>query len=162
MIKTALITLLSIVFAQTYQDDFEGKVVEVIDGNTIEVLTKDDERIKVMLKMADCPEISQEFGEEAMSFTKDLVYKKKVTVEMKGKDRWGNKLAVIKLRNGKILHEELLKNGLAWASDKGADDLGQLEASAKQSKTGLWTAEDPTPPWVYRRKQTMLKPKSLH
>ena len=83
-------------------DIYQGKVVAIEDGNTIEIETKEEGIIKVMLSEADCPELTQEFGEEAKAFTTDLIYKKKVIVEMKGKDRWGNKLAIIKLKNGKI------------------------------------------------------------
>lgn len=158
--KILLLSWLAMVWLPNYPTTFEGKVIHVIDGNTLEVLTDDKETIKIMLKEADCPELSQEYGDEALQFTQKLVLKKKVEVEVMGKDRWGNKLAVVKMKNGKLLHEELLKEGLAWAPDK-SSALEQMEASAKAAKTGLWVREDPTPPWIYRRKQTMLQPKSL-
>ncbi|MTI21652.1 hypothetical protein E1176_11530 [Fulvivirga sp. RKSG066] len=160
MFKVFLTCILAIT-AQSYPSNFEGKVVNVIDGNTLEIESKEEGLVKVMLKEVDCPELSQHFGNEAHLFTKKLVYKKKVTVEIKGKDRWGNKLATIKLKNGSQLHEELLKNGMAWASPKEVD-LGTIEAQAKSSKTGLWNEDNPTPPWVHRRQQTMLKPKAMY
>ena len=80
---------------------------------------------------------------------------------MKGKDRWGNKLAIIKLKNGKVLHEELIKKGYAWPPIRSASQLTTLAEQAKNKKEGLWSSEDPVEPWVFRRKQTMLQPKSL-
>lgn len=156
-----MLSVLSALAWDGRNDIYQGKVIAVEDGNTIEVETKEEGVIKVMLSEADCPELTQQFGEEAKAFTEDLVYKKKVIVEMKGKDRWGNKLAVIKLKNGKTLHEELIKNGLAWPPVKSASQLASLAEQAKSKKEGLWSAEDPMEPWVYRRKQTMLQPKSL-
>ncbi|MEP2773252.1 MAG: thermonuclease family protein [Fulvivirga sp.] len=161
MIKILMLSVLSALAWDGRNDIYQGKVIAVEDGNTIEVETKEEGVIKVMLSEADCPELTQEFGEEAKAFTIDLIYKKKVIVEMKGKDRWGNKLAVIKLKNGKTLHEELIKNGLAWPPVKSASQLASLAEQAKSKKEGLWSAEDPMEPWVYRRKQTMLQPKSL-
>jgi len=161
MIKILMLSVLSALAWDGRNDIYQGKVIAVEDGNTIEVETKEEGVIKVMLSEADCPELTQQFGEEAKAFTEDLVYKKKVIVEMKGKDRWGNKLAVIKLKNGKTLHEELIKNGLAWPPVKSASQLASLAEQAKSKKEGLWSAEDPMEPWVYRRKQTMLQPKSL-
>lgn len=155
-----MLSVLSVLAWDGRNDTYQGKVISVEDGNTIEVETKEEGVIKVMLSEADCPELTQEFGQEAKAFTEDLIYKKKVIVEMKGKDRWGNKLAVIKLKNGKILHEELIKNGLAWPAIKSASQLASLAEQAKSKKEGLWSKEDPMEPWVYRRKQTMLQAKS--
>lgn len=160
MIKILVLTLLSSFISNGRNDTYEGKVIAVIDGNTIEVETKEEGVIRVMLRAADCPELNQEFGEEAKAFTADLVFKKKVIIEIKGKDRWGNKLAVIKLKNGKILHEELIKKGLAWPPVKSASQLASLAEQAKSKKEGLWSKEDPMEPWVYRRRQTMLQAKS--
>lgn len=159
--KVTLITLLFTLLFQGYPTEFEGKVVNVIDGNTLEV-ENGGEVIKVMLKEADCPELSQQFGEEAKAFTEKLLLKKKVKVELKGKDRWGNKLAVISYKNGKLLHEELIKNGFAWAAQNEENSLQVLASEAKQNKSGLWQEDEPTPPWIFRRKQTMMRPKSIN
>ena len=44
-----------------------GKVTSVIDGNTFEMITDDNESYKIMLFGIDCPELGQEFGEKAKS-----------------------------------------------------------------------------------------------
>jgi micrococcal nuclease len=141
-------------------EDFVGKVVNVIDGNTFEILNEDNEVIKFMLSEVDCPEIGQELAEEAKAYIEKMVLKKKVIVEVSGKDRWGNKLAIIRLKNGTSVHEALLKEGLAWANEKSSSEVETLQVIAQQNKKGIWSTHEPTPPWIYRRKQTMLQPKS--
>lgn len=159
--KATLITLFISLIFQTYPSQFEGKVINVIDGNTLEI-DNGEEVVKVMLKEADCPELSQEFGKEAKAFTEKLLLKKKVQVELKGKDRWGNKLAIVSYKNSRLLHEELIKNGLAWVPQNEDNSLQALALQARESKTGLWQKEEPIPPWIYRRKQTMMQPKSIN
>lgn len=161
VVSTFLIVVsITVSQAQTYDQDFQGKVVNVIDGNTFEVENENGDVIKLMLSEVDCPEIGQAMGDEAKAFTNDLILKKKVSIELKGKDWLGNKLAILTLRSGKVLHEELIKSGLAWASKKASSSVTTLEASAKNEKLGLWSENEPTPPWVYRRQQTMLESKS--
>ncbi|MBL3654879.1 thermonuclease family protein [Fulvivirga sediminis] len=141
-----------------FAEEFSGKVINVIDGNTLEVLSEDNETIKVLLSEVDCPEEGQRFSEEARRFTMKLALKKKVTVELKGKDRWGNKLAVVVLKNGVNLNNELVSKGLAWAY-KAEERLVALEQNARDQKVGLWSESEVEAPWIYRRKQTMLAPK---
>jgi micrococcal nuclease len=53
-----------------------------------------------------------------------------------------------------------LKEGFAWTSEK--DPTPELEihrTEAQQKSKGLWKESNPTPPWTYRRQQTMLAPK---
>lgn len=142
--------------------EWSAKVIKVIDGNTLEILTSDNETYKVMLKAVDCPEIEQSFGVEAKKLTEKILLKKKVTVIVSGKDRWGNRLVSITLGNGKDINQELLKRGYAWHNTRLSSDntLKQLESKAKSDKVGLWVNEDPTPPWIFRRQQTMNVAKS--
>lgn len=144
----------------TADDRVTGKVVSVLDGNTIEIAADDNETYKLILLGIDCPEVNQEFGDKAKSFTEQLLINKKVEVEWAGKDRWGNRLAVVTL-NGMDLRHEILKEGLAWTAERNPiEELEQLKNQAKQEGKGLWKANDPTPPWIFRRQQTMLAPKS--
>ena len=138
-----------------------GKITAVIDGNTVEVVTSDNEVLKILLANIDSPELGQEFGNEAKEYLEKIVLKKNVVVQLEGKDRHGNHLAVVMV-NGKVdVRIELLKRGLAWTAEK--NPLETLEAyrmEAKNKGKGLWHQENPTPPWTYRREQSMLKPKS--
>ena len=142
--------------------EWSARVVRVIDGNTIEILTSDNETYSVSLKDIDCPEIEQQFGLEAKKLTEKILLKKKVTVIVRGKDRWGIRLVSIILGNGKDINAELLKKGYAWHNSRLSSNksLKSLEANAKENKIGLWESDNPTPPWVFRRQQTMNVAKS--
>ena len=78
-----------------------------------------------------------------------------------GKDRFGNYLAVVKIKGKGDPRIELVKNGFAWTSEKNpSNELEQYRLEAQQKKRGLWKQENPVPPWTYRRQQSMLIPKS--
>jgi endonuclease YncB( thermonuclease family) len=109
----------------------------------------------------DSPELTQEYGEKAKKYLEKMLLEKKVIVHFQGKDRKGNKLAVVLLKGEIDARIELLKEGLAWTSEK--DPLPELEVhrtEAQEKGRGLWKEENPTPPWTYRRQQSMLQPKS--
>lgn len=143
------------------KEAMEGKVLCVIDGNTLEVKAKDNETYKVVLFGVDCPELDQEFGEDARKFLEKMVLRKSVQVQMQGKDRWGNQMAVVLLKGEVDLRVELLKAGLAWTAERNPlPELETVRFEAREKGKGLWKLADPTPPWVFRRQQTMLQPKS--
>jgi endonuclease YncB( thermonuclease family) len=133
-----------------------GKVTSVIDGNTLEVTTGFNETYRIVLAGIDCPELGQEFGEEAKQHLEKLILSKEIVLEMKGKDRWGNYLAIV-FAGDVDLRVDLLTHGLAWTAEKGAvPALKDIENRARSRNIGLWQQEEPTPPWVYRRQQSML------
>jgi micrococcal nuclease len=138
----------------------EGKVMAVWDGNTLEVKADDNETYKLSLAGIDSPELEQPFGEEARTVLEKLVLKKNVKIELSGKDRWGNQLAIVWLKGQVDVRLELLKQGLAWTAER--NPLPQLEVirtEAKQNALGLWAQPEPTPPWIFRRQQTLTQAK---
>ena len=152
------VVLSSVVYAE---NELSGKVVSVVDGNTIELLSDDNESYMIMLYGIDSPELGQEFGDKAQKFLQKIALDKKVNVKIQGKDRWGNRLGII-LIEGKIdLRLELLEAGLAWTAERNPIvELESVKEKAREKGKGLWKEKDPTPPWTYRREQTMLEPKS--
>ena len=59
MIK--LLTILTLSFLLSISS-FTGKVIRVIDGDTIVVLTEEIKQIKIRLEGIDCPGSNQDFG----------------------------------------------------------------------------------------------------
>ncbi|RAW02680.1 thermonuclease family protein [Pseudochryseolinea flava] len=160
-ILMALLAVLS-AFSACANDLVEGTVVSVLDGNTIEVAGKDQQKYKLVLTGIDCPELGQAYGEEAKSFLEKMILHKNVTIAVEGKDRWGNRLAVVKIKGVKDPRIDLLKEGLAWTAEKNSDpELDGYKLKAQEKGKGLWQSENPTPPWTYRRQQTMLEAKGL-
>jgi len=110
---TIIFFIISIILAMPVNADklIKGKVVGISDGATITVL-RDTKQYKIRLYGIDTPEKKQDFGQKAKQFTSDLVYRQKVTVIPKDKDRYGRTVGLVYIDN-KCLNEELIINGLA-------------------------------------------------
>jgi len=160
--KAGWILFLCVVCAGAWATaDYQARVIAVHDGNTMIVSTEAGEEIEIVLFGIDCPELEQRFGLEAKNFLEDRVLSKEVVVTELGKDRRGKRLALVQVKGKKDLRQELLEKGLAWASEKNADqELVDFQTKAREKGRGLWSDADPTPPWIFRRQQTMLQPKS--
>lgn len=114
----------------------------------------------------DCPELDQNFGYEAMSFTKSLVLGKDVIVKKKDTDMYGRIVGLVYLPDGTLLNEELVKNGYAWVYDLYCTDSicsrwKQLEQEAREKGRGLWQDPNPIPPWEYRQQSVFITDTSV-
>jgi len=132
-------------------EDFSGKVVSVLDGDTIDAL-HNGQAERIRLNGIDCPEKGQPYGKTAKRFLADLVAGKTVTIHTHGLDRHKRTIGDVLLPDGTNANRELIKAGLAWWYRKYSKDesLGALEAEAREAKRGLWADPNPIPPWVYR------------
>lgn len=134
-------------------DRFSGKVVGILDGDTIEVL-RDGKAARVRLFGVDCPEKRQPFGAAAKAFSSEAAFGKEVTVTVKDTDQYGRLVGEVELPDGKSLNRELVRAGLAWWYRRYAPEaaeLGALEAEAKLARSGLWKDSQPTAPWAFRK-----------
>jgi len=165
-LKFILLTFATSLFSFANQplSEISGKVISVIDGNIIEILTDDGDKLLIKLSEVDSPELGQDFGAEALAYTSKFCLNKIVEIAVVGKDRKGMRLGIVRLKSGKQLNTELLKSGLAWYSHHCIDqcEMKLLEIKAKKKKLGLWINANPTPPWIYRRQQSMRSSKSLN
>jgi micrococcal nuclease len=161
MMRLLVFFLFGVAFTQMMPNgNITGKVTSVVDGNTIEVLGEDNSTYKIVLAGVDSPELTQEYGDKARKYLEKILLEENVHVSFQGKDRKGNYVAIV-LKDQLDPRIELLKEGLAWTSEK--DPLPELETyrtTAQQKGKGLWKDENPTPPWTYRRQQSMMQPKS--
>jgi micrococcal nuclease len=134
--------------------DFNGLVVSVLDGNTIEVLHNNrPERIR--LNGIDCPEKGQAYGHQAKQATSAMVFGKEVTLQTHGRDRAGRILADVLLPDGTHVNHTLVKNGWWWWYRKYAPrntELARLEQNARETKQGLWMGPTHIPPWQWRKR----------
>jgi len=140
---------------------FSGKVVRVVDGDTIQVL-RDGIMVKVRLAEIDCPEIGhgkkkpgQPFGKAAKRFVLNRAAGKIVTVDEVSRDRYGRTIGHVQLPDGHSLNELLVKEGLAWVYRRYSSNplLLSLEERARLNGVGLWSADDPIAPWVWRKRR---------
>jgi endonuclease YncB( thermonuclease family) len=155
-----LLSILLLVFLPSFSvaSDFSGRVVAVLDGDTIEVLhTGKADRIR--LAGIDCPEKKQPFGQRAKQATSALSFGQHVTVRSAGKDRYRRTLGTVELTDGTNLNYELVRQGWCWWYWKYAPDeivLAVLEMSAREAKKGLWVDPSPVPPWEWRKRSKVV------
>lgn len=132
-----------------------GKVVGVADGDTITVL-QEETQYKIRFHGIDCPESGQDYGRAAKAFTADHCFGDEVTVVVTDTDRYGRKVGLVLLRDGRVLNHELVAAGLAhWYADYAPADeaLKRLQEEAKAAKRGLWSRPDVVLPSDFRRGQ---------
>lgn len=90
-----------------------GQVVKVADGDTVTVLAQNGTRYRVRFLGIDAPEKNQTFGQDSRQNLDRLVYRKQVTVDYNGNDRYGRIVGKV-LLDGKNINLEQIKSGCAW------------------------------------------------
>jgi endonuclease YncB( thermonuclease family) len=152
----------------------EGKVVRVVDGDTIVVLDVDRRQHKVRLAGIDAPESKQPYGQASRKHLAELVANKNVAVEWAKHDKYGRIVGKVMVASPdtcpdarrecpKTLDACLaqITSGLAWhfkryESEQSEEDrhryaFAEEEATAK--RVGLWKEPNPIPPWEWRRQE---------
>jgi endonuclease YncB( thermonuclease family) len=157
--KFILIFILFVLWAPTSFAWF-GKVVSVVDGDTVKVL-RDGKQIKIRLYGIDTPEKSQAYGKKAKQFTADMTAGKKVEIESIDRDRYGRIVGLVTVK-GKSLNKELVKAGYAWVyrqycKKSFCRELILLESEAKKNGRGLFKEKNPVTPWDWRRGSKKVK-----
>ncbi|WP_066423952.1 thermonuclease family protein [Anabaena sp. 4-3] len=152
-----------------------GELVErVSDGDTL--LIKDGEGNKFSVRFAcmDAPEIPHtrkekasnrvsdrnqfNWGAKAQQRLEQLVKQSgdRVILSITDSDRYGRKVAEVRLRDGTFVQQVLLQEGLAkvyrpYLNKCPSKDLvQQAEALAQQQKIGIWGDAKFVNPWEYR------------
>ncbi len=152
--RNAILTILITFLFTSYSYAFEAIVILIADGDTITVV-HDGKPEKIRLYGIDTPESKQAFGDKAKNLTYDMVYHKSVNVEPVATDRYGRTVGIVNV-NERCLNSELISKGFAWVYNRYCKkDIcykwKQLEKSARQSKIGLWSQDNPVAPWIYRK-----------
>ena len=132
---------------------FTGQVVGLSDGDTFDIL-RDGRAVRIRLYGVDCPESKQAFGTRARQFSSDLVFRQTVTITVRDTDPYGRPVGEVRLPDGRLLNEELVRAGLAWWYRTYAPNdtpLAQLEAQARAEQRGVWADLEPVPPWQWRK-----------
>jgi endonuclease YncB( thermonuclease family) len=131
---------------------FEGRVVKVVDGDTIDVLVGRESR-RVRLFGIDTPERGQPWANKAKQALARRVFGKQVRVNDVATDRYGRTVGEVYADNV-CVGCELVREGNAWVYRHYTDDpvLYELEAEARAAKRGLWSLPEAqrVPPWEWR------------
>jgi micrococcal nuclease len=152
---------------QETDSDVAGKVVAVLDGDTIDILNGDKTTPRIRFNGIDCPEKGQPFGNNAKEFLSQTIAGKVVRIVEQDTDRYGRTIADVYLPAdvayagsnpaGAILpdmflNRELVQRGLAWHYKTYSDDerLAEDEDRARADKLGLLSDPRHVAPWEWR------------
>lgn len=129
-----------------------GRVVSVVDGDTLTVLDVEYQQHKIRLAGIDAPEKAMPFGQGSKQKLVEFCFGKQAQVNVIDIDRYGRSVGEV-LCDGIYANAEMVKSGYAWvyrSYDKGFKSFYALERTAKGAGLGLWADVDPVPPWQWR------------
>lgn len=149
-------------------------VQKVSDGDTLAVQDAKGSKINVRFACVDAPEIPHskkekeskssvfrnqfDWGAKAQERVQELVKQggDRVKLNITDSDRYGRKVAEIRLRDGTFIQEVLVREGLALVyrpylnKCPSRNIIEQAEVQAKNSKRGVWSDSKFVKPWEYR------------
>ena len=133
--------------------DLKGKVVRVLDGDTVEILSGQHTK-RVRLNGIDAPEKDQPYGRRSRQYLTGLIGGKQVVAVGNKEDRYGRLLATINLNNQDVNAIQVYA-GMAWAyryqGRLTVERYGNYEQNAQSAKRGLWSLKDPIEPAKWRK-----------
>ena len=156
--KRKFCSLVLFVVAFSASADISGRIVRVLDGDTVEILDPGNRLTRVRLAGIDAPEKRQDFGQKAKTSLSALAFQQKAVADCRKKDRYQREVCVVRV-NGQDVGLAQIRRGMAWWYQQYAkdqlpserSDYEHAELMAKLHRIGLWVAKDPTPPWEWRR-----------
>lgn len=151
MIRAGLAVCAFALAATVDAGELRGRVVGVMDGDTLAVLDADNQERRVRLAEIDAPEKRQPFGQRSKQSLSGLCYSRDAVIEDKGRDRYGRVIGRVNCV-GIDASAEQVRRGMAWVFDRYATDrrLYAIQEEARAARLGLWNDPAPVPPWEYR------------
>lgn len=150
--------------------DFSGKVLAVLDGDTLLVLRNcegvepkapgtlrrppcgDNRPAKVRLAEIDAPEKAQPYGTASQESLVELVMGKQIKAAVRAADDYGRLVATVHADGFNVNHEQV-RRGMAWEYSRFHSNRGlmALQHEAQQAKRGLWADEEAVEPSHWRK-----------
>jgi endonuclease YncB( thermonuclease family) len=154
------VSLISLLFVAkcAYATDLHGKVVAVVDGDTITVLDAQFQPHKVRLGGIDAPEKEQAFGQASKQHLSGWVFGRVVRVSWSKLDRYNRIVGKVMLGDVDVCLAQV-RMGMAWhykhyQSEQAPADQASYAATesvARSAQVGLWADFNPVAPWDFRR-----------
>ena len=162
----AAVLVAGCVTAPSTREYTHAKVVSVVDGDTIAVMTPDKHQQRVRIAGIDAPERGQPFGDLSRENLSRLATGRYATIQCHRIDRYQRKVCKVMVQPADCQRCDhkldvglaQIVAGLAWwyreyASEQPPEDRGRYESEeneARLRKRGLWAAPKPVPPWEWR------------
>ena len=158
--KIIIALILTVTSYSTFADQYSGKVIKITDGDTVNVLTSDNETHKIRLSGIDAPEKKQAFGNRSKQALAELIDGKIVTVDYNKLDKYQREVGKV-MFNGQDVNLRQVKLGLAWhykkyEREQDVEDrsiYADAEYLAQRDKVGLWYDSNPIAPWDFRKQK---------
>ena len=133
--------------------EFTGKVIAVLDGDTLLVL-RSGKPVKVRLAEMDAPEKAQPYGIASQKSLAELVMGEQVRVASRAVDDYGRLVATVSIGAINVNHEQV-RRGMAWEYSRfhGNHELMALQRDAQQAGRGLW-ADEAVEPSQWRKQHS--------
>ena len=128
-----------------------GKVVAIIDGDTVDLLDGEKTTHRIRLHGIDAPEKGAPFSRKGRQALADLVLQKQVAATPVDRDRYGRTVARLQVDNRDV-GLVLLDAGWVWHFTRydRSIEYAAAERRARDARRGLWADPKPIPPWEWR------------
>jgi endonuclease YncB( thermonuclease family) len=144
------------VFGAQASDVYYGRVDRVIDGDTVSLLTRDYERLRVRLYGIDTPEKNQTWGPQATKALSAILAGQEVEVVVEDVDRFSRQVGIIFL-DGLNVNLKMVFDGHAWVYEHYCvrwdvcQEMLKAQDQARAAGRGLWGQPEAVAPWDHRR-----------
>ena len=163
-LKRLLIVILFLLSPYSFAD-FNAKVVNIVDGDTIDVLDGYNQKLRIRLLGIDTPERKQQFGYESYFYLNKILHGKSVVIISSPDKDKPYTLGYFKRVIGKVvlndvdINLEMIKKGMGWHFIKykknqpidESHSYNKAESEARKKYIGLWSDPNPVPPWKWRQ-----------
>lgn len=151
------VLLVAISFVGSSAADQVGRIVGVVDGDTVDFLTAGNVLVRIRLSGIDAPEMKQAFGSEAKRVLGQLAFRYPASVSGGKRDRNGRLVGKITV-HGLDVNLQMVRLGYAWHFKKYEKEqppedrvlYAQAEVAARARRAGLWVEKNPLAPWDFR------------
>ena len=161
MNKLLCALLLYCISALASGEEYAGRVIKVLDGDTVLILRDDHLQapIKIRLANIDAPEKNQEYGMASRQSLLDMVLNKSVRVVTQAVDDFGRVIATLSVGDLNINHTQV-QRGWAWESSRSHRNnvFVKMQQEAQQNRRGLWAGDNPIPPGLWRKDHPLQRP----
>lgn len=122
---------------------YDGDTVKIEDGGQV---------FKLRITDIDAPERSQSYGQKSRRALMKLCQNATISYQVTGLDKYQRRLGKLQC-NQQDASLHMVQNGHAWFASRYSTDHTLLLAQqqAQQTRLGLWKAQNPTPPWKWRK-----------
>ena len=139
--------------------ELSGRVIDVINGDTILLQDSQNIRHRIYLFGIDAPELGQTNGQEARAYLDRLLFARtyQAKVVFSKRTKAGNIIGTVyaaELNSTQFadINGMMVMAGYAWASQRDGKRYRAIEDIARHRKVGLWAESRPLPPWQWRAK----------